>query len=434
MPETYRSAHTGSIADLMRQRGSVGARSVAAAGDIEAQRIAASGNAWGNAIGNITQGVTGTLRDFAQQRADAPAQQMRQQQSDLLAKQLSALDAETAQKKIGELAQMVKASGYDPGTAEPVFRAIGTLSPDYAEPLMRSLMEPERLRQVTDTLITQTPGYKAPEGFNLSEGQTRFGPDGTPIANVPKSAPPVAAPQPFTLGEGQVRYNPDGTQVAAGPPKPESAPSNPTEASLAMMAAQGNTQAAQALATLRSLRAPQGPGPKPDYMWAKDPTTNTVRLMSTEEIRATGASQADTADMRNKQSGKKVAGLAVDAVRKLGDGIFTKIGPAQRVAAIKRGAEAVWGTDPEFRTYQDSRMALAGTLAVEQQGGRVSDADVKALWLPMVPDAFRDTKESYELKWKLIDAMRGVEGKSDYLSSDPNAGEPIQTGTGKPKG
>jgi len=146
--------------------------------------------------------------------------------------------------------------------------------------------------------------------------------------------------------------------------------------------------------------------------WAKDPTTGAVRRMTEQEARAVGAQQPDTADMRNKEASKKTAARAVDAVRALGSKILTKVGPAQRADAIKRGVEAVFGSDPEFRTYQDSRMALAGTLAVEQQGSRVSDADVKALWLPMVPDAYRDTKESNELKWELIDLMRGKEPKA----------------------
>jgi hypothetical protein len=143
--------------------------------------------------------------------------------------------------------------------------------------------------------------------------------------------------------------------------------------------------------------------------WAKDPSTGQVRRMTEQEARAVGAQQPDTADMRNKERSKATAARAVDAVRNLGSKILTRVGPAQRADAIKRGVEAVFGTDPEFRTYQDSRMALAGTLAVEQQGSRVSDADVKALWLPMVPDAYRDTKDSNDLKWELIDLMRGKE-------------------------
>lgn len=158
-------------------------------------------------------------------------------------------------------------------------------------------------------------------------------------------------------------------------------------------------------------------GPTPQYMWASD-KDGSVRLMSTDEIRRTGAGQAPTADMRNKGSVKATAARAVGAVRKLGERVITKVGPAQRADAIKRGTEAVFGSDPEFRTYQDSRMALAGTLAVEQQGSRVSDADVKALWLPMVPDAYRDTSESQALKWELIDTMRGVDAGGGAANDD----------------
>lgn len=247
MPEIYRSQHAGSIADLLRQRGASAASRVRTIGDLEAQRAVASGQA----IQGITQGVTGTLRDYAQQRQEAPRMALAQQQADHLAAQLSAMRTEEAQKKIGELASMVRASNYDPATAEPVFRAIAKLSPDYEQPLLRSLMEPDMLKNVTDTLISQTPGYKAPEGFTLSEGQTRFDPSGKQVANVPKPEP-VA--QPFTLGEGQVRYNPDGSQVATGPTRPEPATPNVTESQLAFMAAQGNTQAAAALERLRSLR------------------------------------------------------------------------------------------------------------------------------------------------------------------------------------
>ena len=172
-------------------------------------------------------------------------------------------------------------------------------------------------------------------------------------------------------------------------------------------------------------------GPQPTYSWAKDPKTGDIVRATDAEIRARGLQQPDTADMRNKEAGKRTAARAVDAVRDLGSRIITKVGPAQRVDAIKRGAEAVFGNDPEFRTYQDSRMALAGTLAVEQQGSRVSDADVKALWLPMVPDAYRDTAESYKLKWDLINAMRGVEGKA---GGTPNATDQPPQGGADPLG
>ena len=114
---------------------------------------------------------------------------------------------------------------------------------------------------------------------------------------------------------------------------------------------------------------------------------------------------APTSEMRSKANARQLVQTSIDAVKNLSDQIITKVGVAQRASAIKRGAEAVFGSDPQFRTYQDSRMALAGNLAVAQQGSRPSDADIKAIWLPLVPDPYRDTKESAEMKWAMIKTM-----------------------------
>jgi hypothetical protein len=114
---------------------------------------------------------------------------------------------------------------------------------------------------------------------------------------------------------------------------------------------------------------------------------------------------APTADMRNKVAARELVAKSIQTIETLGDTIITRIGPGQRAAAIARGASAVFGNDPQFRTYQDARMALAGNLAVGQQGSRPSDADIKAIWLPLVPDAYRDTKESAAMKWTLIKTM-----------------------------
>lgn len=233
---------------------------------------------------------------------------------------------------------------------------------------------------------------------------------------------PAAAPSPVELNVDTTLVDPvTGRVIARGKDKPVEEPKAgtledylPTYArDVARKPVQALTAADKERAKARwesaGRAAPASGGPT---MWAKD-SDGVVKLMTPEEIRARGASQPDTADMRNKVAGKKTAAIAVDAVRDLGQKILRRVGPAQRAEAVVRGVEAVFGNDPEFRTYQDSRMALAGTLAVEQQGSRVSDADVKALWLPMVPDAYRDTKESNELKWTLIDTMRGVTPTSD---------------------
>ena len=122
-----------------------------------------------------------------------------------------------------------------------------------------------------------------------------------------------------------------------------------------------------------------------------------------------GIQSPPTADMRNKTEGRKLVKKSVSSIRTISEGILTKVGPAQRAEAIKRGAEAVFGSDPAFRTYQDARTALAGNLAVAQQGSRPSDADIKSVWLPLVPDPYRDTRESATMKWDLIEQMSNID-------------------------
>jgi hypothetical protein len=115
-----------------------------------------------------------------------------------------------------------------------------------------------------------------------------------------------------------------------------------------------------------------------------------------------------TADMKNKDANRNTTARAIDAAQELSRKIVRRIGPAQRAEAIKRGAEAVFGTDPEFRTYQDARKSIAGALAVATQGSRPSDADILQIWLPLVPDAYRDTSESAEMKWRMIRQNAGL--------------------------
>ena len=141
------------------------------------------------------------------------------------------------------------------------------------------------------------------------------------------------------------------------------------------------------------------------FQWATDPKDGIVRLMSVDEIRKMGGQQPPTSDMRNKVAGRSLVEKSINAIQDLSVRIISKIGPAQRVEAVKRGLEATFGNDPEFRTYQDARTALAGNLAVAQQGSRPSDADIKAIWLPLVPDAYRDTSASAKMKWDLIRTM-----------------------------
>jgi len=146
---------------------------------------------------------------------------------------------------------------------------------------------------------------------------------------------------------------------------------------------------------------------KQGMSWAKD-ADEQERYMTPDEIRSSGATRPDTADMRNKQVGRGNLARTVDEVQALSLSIIDKVGVKQRANAIKRGSAAVFGNDPAFKTYQDARLAIAGNLAVGQQGSRPSDADVIRIWLPLVPDAYSDTRDSATMKWRLVRSMSAL--------------------------
>jgi hypothetical protein len=111
---------------------------------------------------------------------------------------------------------------------------------------------------------------------------------------------------------------------------------------------------------------------------------------------------APTAEQRNRESSMAKAKQNITAIENLSRELISKRGVAQRATAMGRSVSALFGNDPKYRAYQDARMALAGNLAVLQQGSRPSDADIKAVWLPLIPDVFSDTDESAAMKWELI--------------------------------
>jgi len=135
---------------------------------------------------------------------------------------------------------------------------------------------------------------------------------------------------------------------------------------------------------------------------------------------------APTAEQRNKKYAQDKTLKSVKALEDLSKKVINKRGIAQRAKAMGRSLEAVLGNDPEFRVYQDARLGLAGNLAVLQQGSRPSDADIKAIWLPIVPDVFADTDQSADMKWKLIKTMSGLE---EQLKTE----EPIANPSGRIK-
>ena len=143
-------------------------------------------------------------------------------------------------------------------------------------------------------------------------------------------------------------------------------------------------------------------------------------LLTQEEAAQQGAGPPPTADMRNKTEGRRLVKASIVAIEDLSKDIIGKVGPQQRLEAIQRGTAAIAGYDAAFRTYQDARRALAGNLAVAQQGSRPSDADISAVWLPLVPDAYSDTRESAEMKWDLIYLISNVSPSNPTIGDELN--------------
>lgn len=134
------------------------------------------------------------------------------------------------------------------------------------------------------------------------------------------------------------------------------------------------------------------------------PVTRIVPKVAGSEFAA-----GPTADMRNRAAARQMVIPAVDELQALGSRVITeKLAVVQKAKAAGRSVEAALANDPDFRVYQDARLALAGNLAVLQQGSRPSDADIKAIWEPLVPNVFKDTQESSALKWKMIRTMSGI--------------------------
>lgn len=216
MPDQYRSPYTGTIADLMSRKASIDAETMRGIADARARQQQASGQAWGGAIQNIGNAVSGTLRDYLNYKAQAPQREMQALELQQARDNAAAQKEQQFTVSIGRAAQQVAAAGYNPAGAEQLFKAIASKHPEHAENFQRALMQPETTKAVIDTLIQQMPGYKAPEGYTLKPGESRFDASGRQIANLPEQP---KAPESFTLGEGQTRFGPDGKPIASGAPR-----------------------------------------------------------------------------------------------------------------------------------------------------------------------------------------------------------------------
>jgi hypothetical protein len=118
-----------------------------------------------------------------------------------------------------------------------------------------------------------------------------------------------------------------------------------------------------------------------------------------------------TADARKRMEDRGKAEEFINSVQQIGNRVITeKLAIIQKAKSTGRSVDAALANDPDYRTYQDARGALATKIGrMVDPGGRLSDFDVKGVWLPMVPDAFKDTKASAEMKWKLLRRSAGLE-------------------------
>jgi hypothetical protein len=93
-------------------------------------------------------------------------------------------------------------------------------------PLKQKGIAPDAPEQYDAAWVQQRASHgvapKVPEPFTLSPGETRFGPDGQPLANVPE---PEKVPEPFTLTPGAKRFGPDGNVLAEVPTAPRASDS-----------------------------------------------------------------------------------------------------------------------------------------------------------------------------------------------------------------
>lgn len=151
----------------------------------------------------------------------------------------------------------------------------------------------------------------------------------------------------------------------------------------------------------------------PSVIWADDPDNPgkqkpfryNEQTRGLEPIELTKTPSAAALRETMKESGRVFLG----ELKKIGDRIFTnKLGYQQKMDALRRGGEAALMNDPDYRTYQDFRQSLAASLGVMEQGSRISDFDVKGIYLPMIPDVFRDTTDSAAQKWRLIEQKMGT--------------------------
>lgn len=193
------------------------------------------------------------------------------------------------------------------------------------------------------------------------------------------------------------------------PTKPAST-TNPTEASLALLAAQGDANAAAALKIIRQ-QHPVGGGAGP-----VDPLVDVVgpdgKRILVPRSRAAGmtpgaalsAAGGDTAQDRQRKARTTAAMGFLGRLNELREKINTKMGPAAGATGLVRRGAAAIGMDPDVAEYERERAAGGRALAVAIMGAQnLSDQDAKA-WADMLPGATVD-KETASRLMRQVETM-----------------------------
>lgn len=288
----YRSPYSDSIAQLMLQSGA-----------IEAERTARSGEIWGNAIQQVGGIAAGALQKYGEQKAQEKK-----------AKAVSAfLDSGAFQDPKLALKESIRLFGEKDGVEFArglyAFQRLGEDAKrgdaeaermNLGHALRGMELLPEKVRKERWPQIVQKAA-PALQQFGVNpEDVAEYDPEKWPtyvdFGRQLRGEKPAAAPEGYTLGPGQKRFQPGGVVEAEVPFKPEAPPQpakGPDVGSFEdyVIRKYGPQPTAQQITQARR-EYQQADDKETGLQWAKDPSGQ-VRLMSSDEIRATGATRPD---------------------------------------------------------------------------------------------------------------------------------------------
>jgi hypothetical protein len=229
-------------------------------GRLRADSAQRSGDIWGQAIQSLGQQAGGAIQAHAQQQQEAkrdaqwvayansgewaqnpkgaymmalktwgPKEGQRQFEALMSVATFGQAKPEDQIKRLGVVIGAMDRMGPDARAALwPSVRSLGSAVPEVPLP---EQYDEEFWKGTVSPFGAQVRGEKPEGGFTLSEGQTRFGPDGKPVANVPAAPPKPANLQHIETADGIRTFDPStgklGPVLAKG--KPPASESNPAK-------------------------------------------------------------------------------------------------------------------------------------------------------------------------------------------------------------